>query len=117
MISRGTSLINHHLRVLLEGHFTRFNATSSATLSMILGIGQRQLRNRLNDIIKDGFPVGSNPNIGIWKADRSDPEDMRLGTATLHSHAIAELVRLSRIHKCSMAELIRELQLSLFDAS
>ena len=117
MISSGTSLINHHLRVLLERHFTRFNATSSATLSIILGIGQRQLRLRLNDLIEGGFPVGSNPNIGIWMMNRNDPEDMRLGTATLHSHAIAELVRLSRIHKCSMAELIRELQPSLFDAS
>jgi len=117
MISSGTSLINHHLRVLLERHFTRFNATSSATLSMILGIGQRQLRLRLNDLIEDGFPVGSNPNIGIWMMDRDDPEDMRLGTTAMHNHAIAELVRLSRLHKCSMAELMKQLQPSLFDAS
>lgn len=114
MISRGTSLINYHLRVLLERHFTHFNATSSADLAEQLGIGPRQLRLRLNDLIEDGFPVGSHPCIGIWKADRSDPEDMRMGTATLRSHAIAELVRLSRLHKCSVAELMKQLQPSLF---
>lgn len=96
---------------LLAQRIGRERGVTAQVLSAQLSVPTRALRTLISELRSEGMPICGHPTTGYYIAETA--AELQSTCDFLRSRALHSLVLESRLRKCSLAQLIGQLQLEL----